>query len=392
MVIGLRLHGKATGIDPHDPLMRVYHDRDVVGPWEAVIVTSHEGSVDVRYPAANRQLCITPDGRLESRPAGTFGAWEQLTLSADRTTISRAGVTLTVDGDLGTPTAPGGPLHLEVRGHDFVDAQGQRIVYPAIDGFDDLWFRIQGREAELDALMVESHQVGMKVRRIWCMGDAGENQVFSLYPQHTTAYFDWLRSIVTYENGHGIIPLFTCFVDAQRVMPNQGDRQRFWMQCQEALSGIGAYLWSGGNQYPKNGFDPWADLADPGHGVIWSRGSSTDDLQTPPRGAPASELHATRNSFDRALMDSTASPPEMRKPANGSGMVWMTEGMPFGDAKGYSEQQARQLGCGYSILWALAVHHNRQSQRGQLMHDDTARTAAAWATGMTRGMILQAAA
>jgi hypothetical protein len=273
-------------------------------------------------------------------------------------------------------------IHLEQRGNDFVDANGQRVVYPGVDGFDDLYFRVQGREAELDALLAQTRQLRQRVRRIWCMGDAGENQVFSLSPQTTPRYIDTIRSLVAYENGYGVIPLFTCFVDAQRVMPAQADRQRFWRDLNDGLRDSGAYLMSGGNQHSKNGFDPWADLADPGGGVIWSRGSDTDDVQTRPAGAPASELHATRNSFDRALMDATASPPEMRKPQNGSSMVWMTEGNPFGDAGGYSDQQAWQLWRAYSILWSLAVFHDRQSQRGQLMHDDTARCAAAAVQGM----------
>lgn len=269
--------------------------------------------------------------------------------------------------------------HLEQRGNDFVDADGKRIVFPGIDGFDDLFFRVNGRESELDALMVESVQIGFPVRRIFCMGDAGENQVFSLYPQNVPNYFDMVRGLVAYENAKGIIPLLTCFVDAQRVMPNQGQRQAFWRDLNAALIGSGSYLMSGGNEAFKNGFDPVADLSDPGHGVIWSRGSDKEDV-TPITDAPATELHATRNSFSRALMDTTASPPYMR--SVGARGVWMTEGNPFGDGNGYTAPQAWQLGRGYSIDWALAIHHNRQSQRGLLMNPDTAETAAQWVRGM----------
>lgn len=278
--------------------------------------------------------------------------------------------------------APVSPLHLEKRGNDFVNANGQRIVFAGLDGFDDLFFRVNGNENQLDALMVESRQIGFTVRRIWCMGDAGENQVFSLYPQNVPGYFDLVRGLVAYENQRGSIPLLTCFVDAQRVMPNQGQRQAFWRDLNEALLGSGLYLMSAGNEAFKNGFDPVADISDPGHGVIWSRGSDQEDV-TPITNAPATELHATRNSFDRALMDSTASPPYMR--SKGAKMVWMTEGNPFGDGGGYTPEQAWKLGRGYSIDWALAVHHNRQSQRGQLMHADTAETAAQWVSGMRLG-------
>lgn len=282
-------------------------------------------------------------------------------------------------------------LHLERRGNDFVDAAGKRIVFPGIDGFDDVFFRASGRESELDALMKESQQIGMKVRRIWCMGDAGENQVFSLYPQNISGYFDLIRGLVAYENSFGIIPLFTAIVDGQRVMPDWQEKLRFWSQLHEALPGAGFALVSAVNQVSKNWGREWREvfqLPTPNTGIIWSRGSDVDDTQLPPRGAPASELHATRVSFDRALMDATASPPQMRKPESqgggGSGMIWLTEHQPFGDAAGYTEDQAEALTRVYSAkgLWALAIHHNRQSQRGLLMHDDTARTATGWVRGM----------
>ncbi len=272
-------------------------------------------------------------------------------------------------------------LHLEQRGNDFVNAQGKRIVFPGVDGFDDIYLRVNGKESQLDALTQQSQQLNFIVRRVFCMGDAGENQVFSLYPQNVPGYFDIVRGLVAYENGRGSIPLFNCFVDAQKVMPDQGQRQQFWRDLNDALLGSGMYLMSGGNEAPKNGFDPYADISDPGHGVIWSRGSGLEDSTIPPKGAPSSELHATRNSFDRALMDSTASPPFMR--SEGAGMVWMTEGNPFGDANGYNPQQAWELGRGYSILWALAVFHDRQSQRGLLMTDATASCAHEWVRGMS---------
>lgn len=271
------------------------------------------------------------------------------------------------------------PLHLEQRGNDFVDAQGNRTVFAGVDGFDDLYYRVIGNESQLDAITAQSQQLGFTVRRIWCMGDAGENQVFSLYPQNVPNYFDLVRGLVAYENQRGSIPLLTCFVDAQRVMPNQGQRQAFWRDLNQALLGSGLYLMSAGNEAFKNGFDPVADISDPGHGVIWSRGSDQEDV-TPITNAPATELHATRTSFDRALMDTTASPPYMR--SKGAKMCWMTEGNPFGDANGYTPEQAYKLGRGYSIEWALAVFHDRQSQRGQLMLPGTELCAQEWVRGL----------
>ncbi len=374
MGIGLRWNGKAIGVDPMDPFT-VYANRDYVGSWETVIVTPHDGYVDVRFQAANRQLCITPDGKLETRPAGAIGEWERLAVVGG-VVLRRAGVSLTVDGVLPVPVST---IHLEQRGNDFVDAAGKRIVFPAVDAFFAFRLYRDGGPDALRPFFEESNRLGFKAWRMWSQASKAQNGVDSLSPKEA-GYYDDVRPCTDLINAHGIVPIWTGFVDNQDVKSPIGH----WVELGARLAGAKA-LMSGFNQWSKNksDFDPWA-LPSPGAGIIWSRGSDVDDTITDPRGAPASELHATRISFDRALMDATASPPYMR--SKGAGMVWMTEGQPFGDSAGYSEAQARCLGCGYSILWALAVHHNRQSQRGQLMQDATARTAAAFVAGMTKGM------
>lgn len=379
-----------VGVDPAQPGI-VYHQVNrpgAPGLWEQVVLTLRDaakGWYDLLFKAANVQLRVNQQtGRMETKAAGDFGGWGgvwAVSQQADGSWIAQVPgyVTLQLEG-----FAVVQPLHLEQRGNDFVDAAGNRTSLPGADGFDDLWFRTQGRETELDALMRESQRLKFKVRRIWCMGDAGENQVFSLYPQNVPGYFDMVRGLVAYENSYGIIPLLTACVDAQRVMPDPSQSLGFWRDLSTALVGSGSYLLSVVNQWEKNlkNVRP-SDFAAPGGNVIWSRGSDTDDIKTSPDGnggkATASELHATRNSFDRALMDATASPPNMR--AAGSGMVWMTEGNPFGDANGYDEFQAWQLGRVYATCWALGVFHNRQGQRGQLMADDTARRAEQFTRG-----------
>ncbi len=267
------------------------------------------------------------------------------------------------------------PIHLEQRGNDFVDASGNRIVIPACDMFLAYRQYLDGGAAALVPFVQESQRLGFTAWRVFMQGSKKQNQVMDLSPTEA-GYYDSLRPFADTLNANGLILLATVYVDNQDVRSPLSH----WSDLAARLRGSQTLL-SGFNQWSKNKstFDPWA-LSDPG-GFIWSRGSDVDDTITDPKGAPASELHATRNSFDRALMDSTASPPYMR--SKGAGMCWMSEGNPFGDANGYTEQQAWQLGRGYSILWALACFHNRQSQRGQLMTDETARCGAAWVKGMT---------
>jgi hypothetical protein len=78
MRVYLKLAGKYIGVDPVKP-GTVYTDRTEGGGWEVVELTRHEGGhFDAKFVAANVQLSVQPDGRLETRPAGTFGAYEQL--------------------------------------------------------------------------------------------------------------------------------------------------------------------------------------------------------------------------------------------------------------------------------------------------------------------------
>jgi hypothetical protein len=83
MKIGLRLNGKAIGVEPRprpgqigDAQYPVYADRDVVGSWEELELTPHDGGrFDARFLVADRQLSFTPSG-LETRAAGAIGSWE----------------------------------------------------------------------------------------------------------------------------------------------------------------------------------------------------------------------------------------------------------------------------------------------------------------------------
>ena len=68
-----------TGVDPNRTSI-VYYNRpgepNAGGPWEEVEFTPQGNAYAVRYTQANKQLSIQNDGRLETRPAGTYGPFE----------------------------------------------------------------------------------------------------------------------------------------------------------------------------------------------------------------------------------------------------------------------------------------------------------------------------
>lgn len=382
MSLGLRWHGQAIGIDPHDPLHAVYTNRDVVGAWEAVRITAHaDGWVDVLFLEANRQLCITPAGQFESRDAGAIGAWEQLTLTTEPATIGRVGVTLTIDGD--PPVAPLVPLR--ISGRDFVDETGARRVLNGCDMFMAYRQFLDGGAAALVPFVEESHTLGFDLWRVFLMGSKAQNQVMDLQPSEPD-YYDRLRPFVATLNANGITLLATVFVDAQDVMPDLARRQQHWRDVADRLRGSVTIL-SGGNEWRKNGFNP-GELADPG--MIWSRGSDLsvgDNEHAPyrPYGRVA-EYHPRRDLW-ASLMDTVASPVFIHETNGLTGPLIIDEPPKMGThgSRGFEDPpMARRFAQHYAAECGGAVFHNAFGQRGLRMDDPTRACAAAWQQGMRR--------
>ena len=285
-------------------------------------------------------------------------------------TLSRAGVTLVIDGRVAGP-AP----KLTVSGHDFVE-NGKRLSLAGCDGFMDYRIWIDKREAGLDPFMRESQDLGFKVRRVFMQGDASQNQVLTLWPSREPHWMRLLGPFVAYQNMHGITPLLTFTVDNQIV---KSDIPHLWESAAKEVQGL-SVLFSFGNELDKNdgrNGASYTDAFDPGYGIPWSRGSKTQDLFNAPMGATATEFHPVRD-YNRCLMDAVASTVYMRD--HGCGMLWMDEGIPWDN--GMNPKDAWQLARVYSTLWALAVFHNRQGQRGQLLGPGTRDCAVAWVDGM----------
>jgi hypothetical protein len=361
-------------------------NRDQIGPWETLIVWQLGDGFVALETDQRRFLSLAPkvgasltanrcrksDGQTHREDLRTVpddvvslahDAWESFKVAK----LDQDYNLVPVEGGSGTT------LHLEARGNDFMTASGERMVLNGIDGFFDLRIFRDGGEAALLPHLQQAVDLGFTVRRVWSQGSKAQNHGMDMSPTEP-GYYDSIRPYVDFNNAHGIIPLLTAFVD------NQGVRspREHWTRLAECVRGS-ACLLSGFNQWSKNksDFGP-DDLANLGSDFIWSRGSDVDDTKTPPHGAPASELHSTRISFDRSLMDAAASPINMRQ--NGSTMVWMTEGIPADQNS--DPFQYWQLGRVYATCWALAVFHNRQTQAGQLMSGRIAECAKEWSRGM----------
>lgn len=371
----IKYNNKYGRVDPsfiHD----IYFDRDAGAAHEDVIVTPHEQWSDIRFKAANVQVCVNQQTRqLETRPPGDIWGWGGQWVVGDGFVQCDKWILQTEGVLVGKPLPT-----LHIRGNDFVNEFGRRVSLAGCDGFLDYRFWLDGGATALAPFVKESNELGFVVRRVFLAGSKKQNQVLDLSPKEHN-FYPQLKPYVQYMNSNGIIPLLTVNVDMQDVMPVVGDRINNWNQIIAELKDSGlSYLISGGNEANKNGFDPY-EIPDPGAGVWWSRGSKTQDDFYPPHGATATEFHPVRNLADgRTQMDAVASVYYMRK--NGCNILWLDESYPF-DNNDPSVEDTGILGRLYATYWAVVIFHNRQGQRGQLMGEGTRERATVFVKGMT---------
>lgn len=273
------------------------------------------------------------------------------------------------------PTLP----HLEVRGRDFMDQQGQRTVLCGCDAFTA--FRQYRDGADLGPFFAESKEIGFKLWRVFFMGSARQNQVMNLDPNEP-GFYDDVRPFADLVNAHGVVLLATIFVDAQDVMPIAAVRQTHWQAMAERLRGAACIL-SGGNEYSKNGFNP-GELSDPR--MLWSRGSDIGDgLPFRPTGS-VMEFHPIRN-YPTSLRDTVASPVEIYEVRRYNNIPLLIDEPPRFGTSGSGPEYANpeivyRFARHYATECAGAVFHNFFGQRGRLLDGPTRECANAWARGM----------
>lgn len=311
------------------------------------------------------------------RPINEPARWGTL-CNAFRDTWPYAGMP---DADPFTPVPQPSPvpagLHLEVRGNDFVDTAGQPTCYSGVDQFQAFRMWLDGRTAELEALVAESLEFNFQWWRVLFMGSKAQNTLFDLSPAEPN-YYPQVRPFADWLNQHGIGLLATIGADNQDV---QAPMPEHWVNMADLLRGS-VTIYDGGNEAPKNGFDPQAI---PNPNMIWSRGSGLADEVTSQNGATCASFHQ-RTDHPKTMDDAVASVSYMRQ--NGYTVLMMDEPTRF-DQDGSnksgvpdSPRFAFQLASIYRAMWSLAVFHNGAGQRGQLMSPELRAIASEWARGL----------
>lgn len=273
---------------------------------------------------------------------------------------------------------PSSALHLEVRGHDFVDANGKPTCYSCIDRFNVPRMWMDKRFAEIDALIDEQLKLDMNWSRMLFMGHESQNTIFSLSPDEP-GFDQMVIELTDHCNQRGVGILGEVFADNQVVGQPMSHFRRMTDLWQGKI-----VIASGGNEWPKNGFDPQA-LQLPGGGMVCSRGSSLADELTPQNGATCASFHQ-RTDSPTMQRDTVASAVEMM--IQGYTVIMCDEPTRFnfdGSNKSNvpdSPRLALMLAAVYSAYWDLADFHHQAGQRGMLMDATGLAIAEQWQRGM----------
>lgn len=169
-------------------------------------------------------------------------------------------------------------------------------TWAMMTGFCDFQLWVTGRKADCRALWSQARDLGANGRRVFGM----MHYITHFYPQEHPNYLPELRPFVLEAATYGQRIHFDVFADNQEVKLGEA----FWQQVRGQLEPLESALIGAGNEWPKNGFDPFA-LSRPG--VIASQGSTTSDAAPPMPGWGVRMFHGRRDypkvfmSFDDAV-------------------------------------------------------------------------------------------
>lgn len=253
MRVGLKLNGKYLGIEPGTEA--VYADRNTLSEWEQAELTRHGSSAlwDLRFVAANRTLTITPDGKLESRAGGAFGAWEQLQVMVEvdgTKVLYRPGTpvpTLTIEGFVDVPSLS----KLHVDGLDLKEEGGRRHL---IKGSTELllgWrYDLEGGDAIREVLDQRKFLGFNNLRVLWQKDINNTGHSPWLMP------LDKLRPFLELAASYGFYIQGTILADCQVVNPSTIHQGQRVQDVRHATEGVTSLIEQLGNEYDKNGFEP----------------------------------------------------------------------------------------------------------------------------------------
>ncbi len=249
-LIGLRLNGRVIGVEPAHPEV-VYANRDKVGEWEEVVLLTHPGDLfEVKFVAANKGFCVTPWGALETRPPGSWGEWEQFKVNVATKKLFQASTLPSFDIEGWSPFVVLPKLYrdgLEIR-----EEGGKRHT---IRGSTELllaWrFDLAGPEA-IREVLEERRKIGFNnLRVLWSkdIGNTGRSPWQMPIPK--------LKPFLSLAAEYALYIQGATLADQQIVCPDPIKQGQRVQDVRRATEGVTNLIEQLGNEYEKNGHDPW---------------------------------------------------------------------------------------------------------------------------------------
>jgi hypothetical protein len=269
------------------------------------------------------------------------------------------------------------PVYLRIEGRYFVNPDGSRKPLIGTDVF--LAYRQFLDGVDLTPFFEESKALGFNMWRVFFQGSKAQNGVLQLSPTEP-GYYDHVRPFADLLNANGIALLATIGVDNQDIKSPVAH----WGHMADLLRGSGT-LFSFGNEWSKNGFDPGAIPAP--SGLLWSRGSDLQDKAPYKPAGSFMEFHPVRN-YTTAMRDAVASPIELFEVQGYTAALLFDEIGRMGSVDPSPAEFAIPSKCYEyariaSTLCAGVVFHNRAGQSGRLMEEGTKACAREFVRGMT---------
>ncbi len=297
-----KLHGKYIGVEPGTT--KVYADRTAGGSWEELDITKRDdGKYIVTFRSGQLVLSIQPDGKLETRPLGTDGAWEQLTIKDNTLFREGIGIILELEGFIEVPT-PKPLVRASISGYY------SNVFLKGESGFLDLCRLLHGES--IRPLLQQSLRMGSNGRRNFLMtfNTAQAAGLPPFNPDDFPNYYDMFEEMLKLYAEYGQYLYGSVFPDNGLFSSWAGNTQKqidHWNRLGtiaqrynnvwglELTNEINAKLY---NKVDQSKFSPIP-------GVICCSGSWTDDLGNPldyPIQFDIVDFHQRRN-YPKSVVD-----------------------------------------------------------------------------------------
>lgn len=177
---------------------------------------------------------------------------------------------------------------IHIEGDRFINNDGSEFIWSMMTGFCDYKLFLDG--GDIRSVLKQSQDLGSRGRRIFGM----MSFITNFNPRnYGNAYYNRLGEFYSLLAEYEQYGEFCNLCDCQVLMTDEGMQKEHHARVCDELQGIQNAMYSLGNEWPKNGFQP-DHFARPSL-LICSQGSTTSDAAPPMSGWNYREWHGRRD-------------------------------------------------------------------------------------------------